>query len=114
MQLFQRVIFSKTKDKYEDLLEEFKTEFNWNDENPYLALFDLTPEEIQELTTQDLERQALEYTLGRWLTPFKTEIVHAWTDRFFHYGTTTTSRLKRAYCVLKRQIGSFAKDLTRV
>ena len=27
-QFFQKVVFSKTKDKYKDLLEKFKTEFN--------------------------------------------------------------------------------------
>ena len=58
-------MFSKTEDKYEDLLEEFKAEFNWNDGNLYAPSASLTPNEIQELTTKDLKRQALEYTLGR-------------------------------------------------
>jgi hypothetical protein len=114
MQFFQKVVFSKTEDEYEDLLEEFKTEFNWNDGNPHLATPNSTPDEIQDLTTKDLERQALEYTLGQWLTPYKHEIVHAWTDRHFHCGTTTTSRLEGAHAVLKRWIGGSSKDLTRV
>ena len=59
--------------------------------------------------TKDLERQALEYTLGQWLTPYKPEIVHAWTDRHFHCGTTTTSRLEGAHAVLKRWIGGSSK-----
>ena len=74
----------------------------------------LTQEEIQEITTKKLERQALVYTLGQWLTPHKEEIVHAWTDRYFHCGTTTTSRLEGAHAVLKRWIGVPSKDLTRV
>jgi hypothetical protein len=57
-------VFLKTEDKYEDLLEEFKTEFNWNNGNLYIPLAFLTPDKIQELTMKDLERQALEYTLG--------------------------------------------------
>jgi len=114
-QFFQKVVFSKTEDEYEDRLEEFKTEFNWNNGNPHVPLApSLTPDQIQDITTRDLERQALEYTLGQWLTPFKTEIVHAWTDRHFHRGTTTTSRLEGAHSVLKRWIGSSCKDLTRV
>ena len=46
MQFFQKVIFSKTKDKYKDQLKEFKTEFNWNNRNPYLSTLNLTPNEI--------------------------------------------------------------------
>jgi hypothetical protein len=58
-QFFQKVVFSKTEDEYEDLLEEFKAEFNWNNGNLYIPLASSTPDEIQELTTKDLERQAL-------------------------------------------------------
>jgi hypothetical protein len=58
-------VFSKTEDKYKDLLKEFKTEFNWNNGNLYILLASLTPDKIQELTTKDLERQALKYTLGQ-------------------------------------------------
>jgi hypothetical protein len=49
-------VFSKTKDKYKDILEEFKTEFNWNNGNLYIPLVSLTPDEIQELITKDLEQ----------------------------------------------------------
>jgi hypothetical protein len=78
-------------------LKNFKAEFNWNERD-----VPLTQEEIQEITTEKLERQALVYTLGQWLTPHKKEIVHAWTDQYFHCGTTTTSRLEGAHAVLKR------------
>jgi hypothetical protein len=57
-------VFSKTKDEYEDLLEEFKTEFNWNNGNLHIPLAFLTSDEIQELITKDLERQAFKYTLS--------------------------------------------------
>jgi hypothetical protein len=107
-------VFSKTEDEYEDLLEEFKTEFNWNNGNLHIPLASLTPDKIQELTTKDLERQALEYTLGQWLTLYETEIVHVWTNRHFYRGTTTTSRLEGAHAVLKKWIGTPLKDLTRV
>jgi hypothetical protein len=64
-QFFQKVVFSKTEDKYENLLEEFKTEFNWNNGNLHIPSAFSTPNKTQELTTKDLERQALEYTLGQ-------------------------------------------------
>ena len=54
----------KTKDKYEDLLEEFKTEFNQNNRNPYIPLASLIPNKTQKLITKDLKRQALEYILS--------------------------------------------------
>ena len=57
-------MFLKTKDKYKDLLKEFKTEFNWNNSNLYIPLAFLTPDKIQELIIKDLERQALKYTFG--------------------------------------------------
>jgi hypothetical protein len=69
-------VFFKTKDKYKDQLKEFKTEFNWNNGNPHVPLAFLTLNKIQDITTKDLKRQAFEYTLGQWLTPFKTEIVY--------------------------------------
>ena len=46
MQFFQKVMFSKTEDEYEDLLEEFKEEFNQNEGNLYLATLNLTPNKI--------------------------------------------------------------------
>ena len=55
-QFFQKVIFSKTEDKYEDQLKEFKAEFNWNNRNLYIPSASLTPDEIQDITTRDLER----------------------------------------------------------
>jgi hypothetical protein len=58
-------VFLKTKDEYENLLKEFKTEFNWNNGNLHIPLASSTPNKIQELITKDLERQALEYTLGQ-------------------------------------------------
>ena len=101
IKFFKKVVFSKTEDEYEDLLGEFKTEFNWNNGHPHLATLNSSPDEIQDLTTKDLERQALENTLGQWLTPYKLEIVHTWTDRHFHCGTTTTSRLEGLTLSLK-------------
>ena len=116
MAFFRRVVFSKTEDEYEDLLDEFKIEFHWNNGNlhqlPQPSASTL--QEAEEVAIQELERQALEYTLGQWLVPHKTEIVHAWTDQFFHCGTNTTSRLEGAHATLKRWIGSATKDLTSV
>jgi hypothetical protein len=49
--------------------------------------------------------------MGQWLTPYYNLIVHAWVDRSFHGGTTTTSRLEGARSVLKRWIGKPTKQL---
>lgn len=107
-------MFSKTKDKYKDLLEEFKEEFNQNKGNPYLSTLNSTPNEIQDLAIRDLERQALKYTISQQLLPYKTEIVHTQTNRHFYCSTTTTSRFEGAHVVLKRQIRGSSKDLKRV
>jgi hypothetical protein len=58
-------VFLKTKNKYKDLLKEFKTEFNWNNSNLYIPLAFLTSDKIQELTIKDLKQQALKYTLDQ-------------------------------------------------
>ena len=55
-QFFQKVVFSKTEDEYKDQLEEFKAEFNWNNGNLHVPSASLTPDEIQDITTRDLER----------------------------------------------------------
>ena len=57
-------MFSKSEDEYKDLLEEFKPKFNQNNENLHISLASLIPNEIQELTTKDLKRQALKYILS--------------------------------------------------
>jgi hypothetical protein len=114
IQGFRDVVYAKTEDEYTDILNEFKDDFYWNSGQPYVLPSDANSTQLQEVTDQELERQALVYVLGQWLVPHCQHIVHAWTDRFFHCGTTTTSRLEGAHAVLKRWIGSPSKDLTRV
>jgi hypothetical protein len=45
-------------------------------------------------------RLALSYCLGKWLGTYKRKFIHAYVDEFFHWGTTTTSRLEGAHHVL--------------
>jgi hypothetical protein len=56
----------------------------------------------------------LSYCLGKWLGTYKRKVIHAFVDKFFHGGTTTTSRLEGAHHVLKSWIGPPKKDLTGV
>jgi hypothetical protein len=110
----RNIVFAKSEDEYEDILQEFKVEFSYNDGIPHRALASTTSKEQQDTIDRDLERQAAVYVIGQWLTPYKELIIHAWTDRFFHGGTTTTSRLEGAHAVLKGWIGKPTKHLTQV
>jgi hypothetical protein len=107
-------VYAKTKDKYNDILSEFKDDFYWNNDNLYIPFFHVTSSQIQETTDIELKRQALVYVLRQWLVPYYQYIVHTWVNQFFYCNTTIISRLKRAHLVLKRWIGSPSKDLTRV
>ena len=73
----------------------------------------MSTEHALELADFELERQALVYCIGQWLTTYKTKIVYAWIDRYFHAGTRTTSRLEGGHHILKNWIGGPTGDLTR-
>jgi hypothetical protein len=112
---FRRCIYAKTEEEFEDIVNEWKEDFHWNDGNPWWPESDTpTPEEVDVAAEKDEERLALLYCLGSWLGKHKEQVVHAWTDLFFHGGTTTTSRLEGAHSVLKRWIGKPSKNLTAV
>ncbi|HEY1645983.1 MAG TPA: hypothetical protein VGF75_06505 [Candidatus Saccharimonadales bacterium] len=108
---FRDVVYTKTIEDYEDILSEFKAEFHWNDSNPHIAPPEATPAEQALIIEYELEREALIYIMGQWLTPYHHLIVHAWVDCSFHGGTTVTSRLEGAHSVLKRWIGKPTKQL---
>jgi hypothetical protein len=107
----KRFFFAKTSEEYEDILSEFKAEFHWSDGNPHITPLDATPAEQAIFLEKECEREALLYVMGQWLTPYYNLIVHAWVDRSFHGGTTTTSRLEGAHSVLKRWIGKPTKQV---
>ena len=111
--MFRDVVFAKTEEEFEDLLAEWKTEFNWNDGNTHRALANSTAQEVQATAERELERSALVYTIGQWLTTHKKRLVHAWVDQFFNFGITVTSRLEGSYRIVKLWIGSSTKDLAR-
>jgi hypothetical protein len=108
---FTELFLAKTIEQYEDILSKFQAEFHWNNGNPHVAPLDATPIEQALILEHELEREALLYVMGQWLTPYHTLIVHAWVDRSFHGGTTVTSRLEGAHSVLKRWIGKPTKQL---
>jgi hypothetical protein len=108
---FTELVYAESIEQYEDILSEFKAEFHWNNGNPHVAPLDATLMEQALILEQELEREALLYVIGQWLTPYHNLIVHAWVDRSFHGGTTVTSRLEGAHAVLKRWIGKPTKQL---
>jgi MULE transposase domain len=111
---FKDCVFAKTLEEFEDIVAEWKEEFHWNDGNPYTTGPNPTPEEVQDCAMKEEHRLALSYCLGRWLGTYKTKVIHAYVDEFFHGGTTTTSRLEGAHHVLKSWIGPPRKNLTGV
>ena len=74
--MFRDVVYSKTKEEYEDLVAEWKAEFHWNDGNTYRAPANSTAQEVQDAAEKELERSALVYTIGQWLTTYKKRLVH--------------------------------------
>ena len=111
---FRDVVQAKTEEDFDDILEEWKAEFHWNNGQIYLSTGpNISTEQALELADFELERQALVYCIGQWLTTYKTKIVYAWIDRYFHAGTRTTSRLEGGHHILKNWIGGPTGDLTR-
>ena len=113
LKMFRDVVYAKTEEEFEDLLAEWKTEFNWNDGNIHRASANSTAQDVQQVAERELERSALVYTIGQWLTTHKRRLVHAWVDQFFNFGLTVTSRLEGAHRIVKLWIGSSTKDLGR-
>ena len=96
------------------IVKEWKEQFHWNNGNPHTTGPNPTPEEVQDCAEKEEHRLALSYCLGKWLGTYKTKVIHAYVDQFFHGGTTTTSRLEGAHHVLKCWIGPPRKDLRGV
>ena len=111
---FKEVVYAKTEEQFQKLLGEWETDFHWNNGNQYSISQHATIQEREEIGDWNLERDAVAYCLGQWLIPYRDKIVHAWVDRHFHGGVTSTSRLEGAHSVLKRWINSSCKDLGRV
>jgi hypothetical protein len=112
---FKDCVFAKTLDEFEDIIKEWKEDWFWNDGNPCtLVNRNPTEEEVQDCARKEESRLALLYCLGKWLGTYKKKVIHTYIDQFFHYGTTTTSRLEGAHRVMKDWIGAPNKNLTAV
>jgi len=59
------------------------------------------------------QHQALCYIQDTWL-PYRERFVHAWTDRYLHFGATVTSRVEGAHAVIKRYLHVSTGDLRAV
>jgi hypothetical protein len=86
---FKTVVYSKTEEEFGVNLADFKEEYHWNNGEPHRSPADGTEDEVDE---KNLEGRAVTYCLGWWLGPYKKQVVHAWVDRHFNCGMTTTSR----------------------
>ena len=86
---FKIVVYSKTEEEFRVNLADFKEEYHWNNGEPHRSPADGTEDEADE---KNLEGRAVTYCLGWWLGPYKKQVVHAWVDRHFNCGMTTTSR----------------------
>jgi MULE transposase domain len=86
---FKTVVYSKTIEEFEENIEAWKTEYNWNDGNIHTSPADGPPDLVAEM---NLERDAVGCCLGSWLGRYKEKVVHAWTDQYITCGVSTTSR----------------------
>jgi hypothetical protein len=71
LQGFKNCIFAKTEEEFEDIVNEYKEEFYWNNGMPWQTLVNATAEEVQEIVEKDIARSASSYCLGRWLGTYK-------------------------------------------
>ena len=74
---FCTVVQAKTEDEFEDILEEWKADFYWNNRVLYIVESPTAiVQTIQELADFNLERQAFAYCIGQWLTIYKTKVIY--------------------------------------
>jgi hypothetical protein len=113
---FQACVYAKTQEEFYDIVKEWKSDWFWNDGNPYILQnpIESTLEEIEECARKEESRLALSYCLGIWLVTYKSKVVHAYIDQSFYGGNTTTSRLEGSHFVLKSWIGPPRRNLTGV
>ncbi|KAI0998914.1 hypothetical protein K3495_g9282 [Podosphaera aphanis] len=97
------IILAKTFDEYLDALQDLENEFHYREDH-LLPRPDRTAADSIEV--RQAESLAVAYVLGQWFRPHKEYIVSAWVDRFFNYGSTTTSRVEEGHRQLKSWIGS--------
>jgi hypothetical protein len=63
--MWHQLVACKTEDEYKDALQEFKTEFNWNNSNINVPPSQSTSIQIQEIAKKELERSALVYVISQ-------------------------------------------------
>ena len=86
MKAWNCLVKSSTMEDYYDLFHELKN---------------LSPPEV------------LSYVSSSWL-PFKTHFISVWTNKYSHFGNSTTSRIEGGHSYLKRFIQSSTGNLTTV
>jgi len=61
---FTSCVFAKTIEEYDDVVEEWKADFHWNNGVPHTTSIDSSVVEIQVCVEKEAARQALAYCLG--------------------------------------------------
>jgi hypothetical protein len=89
MRSWNIVCKSNSQQKYEDNWERMKSSFH--------------PSSVE-----------IRYVERTWIQPHWEKFIAYWTDRYHHFGTTTTSRLEGAHSRLKRYILKSTGDLMTV
>ena len=67
MKGFISCVFAKTIEEYNDVVEEWKADFHWNNGVLYTTSIDSSVVEIQVCVEKEEARQALAYCLSSWL-----------------------------------------------
>ena len=95
------IMDSKTIDEYEDTVQELKTESHYCNGTSTLSLTSTRANIFEDAAAQNPEQQAVSYVLGQWFGSQKEFIVAVWVDKYFHCGTTATSRVEGGHRRLK-------------
>ncbi|KAI0991932.1 hypothetical protein K3495_g16255 [Podosphaera aphanis] len=105
------IILAKTFDEYLDALQDLENAFHYR-EDYLLPRPDRTA--AVSIEVRQAESLAVSYVLEQCFGPHKEYIVSAWVDRFFNYGSTTTSRVEGGYRQVISWIGSSTNGLDSV
>ncbi|CEP08743.1 hypothetical protein, partial, partial [Parasitella parasitica] len=96
LQGWNRAVSSRTEEVFESSIETF--------------IRSLPKRNSSNTTTYDPSK-FVAYIKTTWLDKDREKFVSAWTDKFTHLGTTSSSRIEGAHAILKRHLKSLIGDL---
>ncbi|KAI1002322.1 hypothetical protein K3495_g5881 [Podosphaera aphanis] len=74
-------VSAKTHEEYYGSIVELENNFNFNDGMPFLKPVGACTNEIERVTTREVERKAVSYLLRQWLNSNNEYNLAAWVDR---------------------------------